>query len=161
MSTEQIFEPHILIDADACPVRDEVYKVAQRHQALVIVVSNSYLRVPAHAQIHQVIVDDKADAADDYIAQRANQCSVVITADILLAERCLKTGSIVLAPSGKPFTPETIGGALAMRELMVDLRAGAGSENIGGPAAFTTKDRSRFLQILHESLVQMARARPN
>ena len=148
---------HIYIDADACPVRDEVYKVALRHDVPVTVVSNSYLRVLRHPLVKHVTVDDSFDAADDYIAQRADGASAVITADILLAERCLKAGAKVIAPNGKPFTPDSIGSAIAVRAIMADLRAGLGSENIGGPPPFTNTDRSKFLQSLHEALVKLKR----
>jgi len=149
----------IYIDADACPVREETYKVAIRHQIPVVVVSNSYLRVPDHSLISQQVVSDKMDAADDYIAERANSHSVVITADILLAERCLKLDATVLAPNGKPFTKDSIGGIVATRAIMNDLRAGSIGENIGGPAAFVPRDRSRFLQNLHEAINLLKRQR--
>jgi len=147
----------IFVDADACPVREEIYKVALRHSAPVIVVSNSYIRILEHRLISRVIVSDGFDAADDYIAERAGPASIVVTADILLADRCLKAGSRVIAPNGKPFTPDSIGSAIAVRAIMADLRAGVGSENVGGPPPFQSTDRSRFLQTLHESLVQMKR----
>jgi len=103
----------IYIDADACPVRQESYRVAERHQTPVIIVSNSYLRIPKHPLFSGVIVDDSFDAADDYIAERANNLSVVITADILLAQRCLMAGARVLAPNGKAFDNNSIGSAIA------------------------------------------------
>lgn len=146
---------HIYIDADACPVREEVYKVAKRHQIAVTVVSNRYLRTPTHSLIKQVVVSDKMDAADDYIAERVTEASVVITADILLAERCLKAGAKVIGPNGKPFTEDSIGGTVANRAILNDLRAEIGSENFGGPTAFTPADRSRFLQTLHDAVVQL------
>ncbi|PHS40569.1 MAG: hypothetical protein COA91_03910 [Robiginitomaculum sp.] len=147
----------IYIDADACPVREETYKVALRHNVSVVVVSNSYLRVLAHPIIKRVVVDDNFDAADDYIAERASANNIVITADILLAERCLNGGAVVIAPNGKPFTNDSIGSAMAVRAIMADLRAGAVSENIGGPPPFTSADRSKFLQALHESVVRLKR----
>lgn len=147
----------IYIDADACPVREEVYKVALRHNVPVTVVSNSFLRILTHPLIKRMIVSDSFDAADDYIAERVDAHSVTITADILLADRCIKAGSIVIAPNGKPFTPDSIGAALATRAIMVDLRAGLTSDNIGGPPPFKPADRSRFLQTLHEALVKMKR----
>ncbi len=147
----------IYIDADACPVREEVYKVALRHNVPVVVVSNSFLRVLTHPLIKRAVVNDSFDAADDYIAQRAGMDSIVITADILLAERCLNSGAVTLAPNGKPFTNDSIGSAIAVRAIMADLRAGAGSENIGGPPPFTGADRSKFLQVLHESVVRLLR----
>ena len=147
----------IYIDADACPVRDEVYKVALRHDVPVLVVSNSYLRVMPHPLIKRMIVSDSFDAADDYIAERCNEASVVITADILLADRCVKAGAQTIGPNGKPFTPDNIGSAKANRAMMEDLRAGAIGENFGGPPPFTNADRSRFLQTLHEALVTLKR----
>ena len=147
----------IYIDADACPVREEVYKVALRHHVPVVVVSNSYLRVLGHPLIKRAIVNDSFDAADDYIAERADASSIVITADKLLAERCLNSGAIVIAPNGKPFTNDSIGSAIAVRAIMVDLRAGASGDNIGGPLPFTGADRSKFLQALHESVVRLKR----
>ncbi len=153
-------ELRILVDADACPVKEEIYKVAFRHAAKVAVVSNMRLRVPDHPQIERVVVSDAFDAADDWIAEQANPRAVVITADILLADRCLKAGATVLAPTGKPFTPASIGGAIATRAIMADLRAGAAGNRealTGGPAPFSKADRSRFLQALDEALVRLAR----
>ena len=148
---------HIYIDADACPVREETYKVALRHDVPVAVISNSYMRIFDHPLITRKIVSDSFDAADDYIADLAGPCSIVITADILLADRCIKAGASVIAPNGKPFTPDSIGSAIAVRAIMADLRAGSGSENIGGPPPFQNTDRSRFLQSLHEAVVRLKR----
>ena len=145
----------ILVDADACPVKDEIYKVAWRHEVPVTVVSNSAFRVPQHPLIERVVVSDGFDAADDWIAERAGADAVVVTADILLADRCLKAGATVLSPTGKPFTAASIGGAIATRAIMADLRAGG--DQLGGPAAFAKADRSRFLQALDTALVQIAR----
>jgi uncharacterized protein YaiI (UPF0178 family) len=145
----------ILIDADACPVKDEVYKVALRHQVAVVVVSNSRMRLPDHPLIRRQIVSDAFDAADDWITAQCTATSVVITSDILLADRCLKAGALVIAGNGKPFTPNGIGAAIATRAIMADLRAGG--ETIGGPAPFTRADRSRFLQTLDEALVRLTR----
>ena len=147
----------ILIDADACPVKDEVYKVAWRREVPVRVVSNSWLRVPAHPLIERIVVSDGFDAADDWIAGQADARSVVVTGDILLADRCLKKGAVVLGHNGKPFTSASIGGAIATRAIMADLRAGAGGDGIGGPAPFSKTDRSRFLQALDEALVRLER----
>ena len=146
----------ILVDADACPVKDEVYKVALRHGVSVVVVANMALRVPAHASISRMVVSDGFDAADDWIAERAGPASVVITGDILLAERCLKAGATVIAHTGKPFTLASIGGAIATRAIMADLRAGADGIT-GGPAPFAKADRSRFLSALDEALVRLGR----
>jgi uncharacterized protein len=146
----------ILVDADACPVKEEIYKVAFRRNVCVAVVSNMRLRVPDHPLIERVTVSDAFDAADDWIAEQAGPRSVVITADILLADRCLKAGATVLAHTGKPFTPGSIGGAIATRAIMVDLRAGADGIT-GGPAPFAKADRSRFLQALDAALVRLER----
>lgn len=148
---------HIYIDADACPVREETYKVARRHEVAVTVVSNSYLRVPREPLIDLILVSDSFDAADDYIAQRADNNAVIITSDILLAERCLLNDASVLAPNGKPFTKDSIGSAIATRAIMADLRAGADMPTLGGPPPFTHKDRSKFLESLHLSLEQLKR----
>lgn len=145
----------ILVDADACPVKEEIYKVAFRREVPVTVVSNAPFRVPAHPLIERVVVSDGFDAADDWIAERADGGAVVITADILLADRCLKAGATVLAPIGKPFTTSSIGAAIATRAIMADLRAGG--DQLGGPAPFAKADRSRFLQALDEALVRLER----
>jgi uncharacterized protein YaiI (UPF0178 family) len=147
--------PHVLVDADACPVKEEIYKVALRHDVPVSIVSNSYFRVPLHPLIRRVVVDAGFDAADDWIAQRANAATIVITADILLADRCLKAGAMVIAPNGKPFTGNSIGAAIATRAIMADLRAGG--DVVGGPAPFAKADRSRFLSALDEALVRLKR----
>lgn len=149
----------ILVDADACPVKEEVYKVAFRHAVPVTIVSNSPIRVPPHDLIDRVVVSDGFDAADDWIAERANKGAVCITADILLADRCLKAGATVLAPNGKPFTTSSIGSAIATRAIMADLRAGGDSigTQIGGPPPFSKTDRSRFLSALDETLVRLKR----
>jgi uncharacterized protein len=145
----------ILVDSDACPVREEVYKVAERHQARVYIVANSHIRIPDDPMIERVIVNDKFDAADDWIAERAVAGTIVITADILLAERCIKTGAAVLAPTGKPFTENSIGMSVATRAIMADLRAGVGITS--GPAPFSPADRSSFLSALHTALVRLKR----
>ena len=147
----------ILVDADACPVKDEIYRVAERRRVPVSVVSNSPFRVPVGALVERVVVSGGFDAADDWIAERADARSVVVTADILLADRCLKAGAAVLAPTGKPFTRASIGAAIATRAIMADLRAGLG-EGIGGPKPFARADRSRFLQALDQALVRLDRA---
>ena len=148
---------HIYIDDDACPVREETYKVARRHAVPVTVVSNSFLRVPPEPLIKFVAVSDNFDAADDYIAERADALTIVITSDILLAERCLKANAAVLASNGKAFTKDSIGGAIATRAIMADLRAGADMPNIGGPPPFTHKDRSKFLESLHKTIEKLKR----
>lgn len=148
----------ILVDADACPVKEEVYKVAFRHEIPVTIVSNSHLRIPPHPLVERVTVGTEFDAADDWIAERAGAETLVITGDILLADRCLKAGATVIAPTGKPFTASSIGNAVAVRAIMADLRAGADGP-VGGPAPFTKADRSRFLSALDEALVRLKRAR--
>ena len=146
----------ILVDADACPVKDEVYKVAWRRAVAVSVVSNSAFRVPDHPLIERIVVSDGFDAADDWIAERADARAVVITGDILLADRCLKRGATVIAHNGRAFTPASIGSAIATRAIMADLRAGADGLT-GGPAPFAKADRSRFLQALDEALGRLER----
>ena len=148
--------PLILVDADACPVKDEIYKVAWRHDVAVTVVANSHFRVPAHPLIERIVVDAGFDAADDWIAEHADSRTIVITGDILLADRCVKTGAVVLAPTGRPFTADSIGAAVATRAIMADLRAGLGQT--GGPAPFAKADRSRFLAALDAALVRLQRA---
>ena len=148
--------PLILVDADACPVKEEIYKVAFRHDAAVKVVSNAHLRVPAHPLVERVVVGAGFDAADDWIAERAGPRTVVVTGDILLADRCLKAGAAVIGPNGKPFTLASIGAAVATRAIMADLRAGMDGLG-GGPAPFTKKDRSRFLSSLDEIISRMKR----
>lgn len=148
----------ILVDADACPVKEEIYRVAYRLNVPVTVVSNAHLRVPPHPLVSRVVVDDGFDAADDWIAERVTAASVVITADILLAGRCMKGGAgAVIAPNGKPFTASSIGNAVAVRAIMSDLRAGG--DRIGGPPPFGKEDRSRFLSALDAALVRIQRQR--
>jgi uncharacterized protein YaiI (UPF0178 family) len=147
----------VLVDADACPVKEEIYKVALRHGVPVTVVSNSPFRVPAHELIDRVVVGAGFDAADDWIVERAAPGVVCITSDILLADRCIKAGGMAIAPNGKPFTSNSIGGAIATRAIMADLRAGI--EQIGGPPPFSKADRSRFLSALDEALVRLRRMR--
>lgn len=145
----------ILVDADACPVKDEVYKVAWRHAVPVVIVSNSWLRVPQHPLVSRQVVSDGFDAADDWIAEAADARSVVITSDILLADRALKAGAKVLSPNGKPFTANSIGAAIATRAIMADLRAGG--DQVGGSNPFSAADRSNFLQALDRELVALKR----
>ena len=149
--------PRILVDADACPVKEEIYKVAYRREVPVAIVSNQRIRIPDHPLIERVTVSDVFDAADDWIAEAAGPDTLVITADILLADRALKAGATVIAPNGKPFTMSSIGAAIATRAIMADLRAGG--DAIGGPPPFAKTDRSRFLSALDEALVRLKRAR--
>jgi len=146
----------ILVDADACPVKDEIYRVAVRHGVPAVVVSNSGMRLPGHPFITQMIVSAAFDAADDWIASEANPDTLVITGDILLADRCLKAGATVLAHNGRAFTTSSIGAAIAVRAIMADLRAG-GDVVPGGPGTFSKSDRSRFLQSLDTALVKLRR----
>ena len=147
----------ILVDADACPVKEEVYRVAYRLNVPVTIVSNAHLRVPQHPLIARVVVNDGFDAADDWIVAHASDATVVVTADILLADRCLKLGATVISPAGKPFTTSSIGNAVALRAIMADLRAGG--DRIGGPPPFSKEDRSRFLSALDQALGKLLRAR--
>ncbi len=145
----------VLVDADACPVKEEIYKVAFRHEAAVEIVANSFIRTPDHPLVRRVGVGDAFDAADDYIAGEASAATIIVTADILLADRALKAGATVIAPNGKPFTADSIGGAIAARAIMADLRGGG--DQIGGPPPFSKEDRSRFLSALDEALVRVKR----
>lgn len=145
----------ILVDGDACPVKDEIYKVALRREVAVTIVSNSPIRIPIHPLLSRIVVGAGFDEADDWIAERADAASVVVTGDILLADRCLKAGAAVIAPNGKPFTAASIGNAIAVRAIMADLRAGG--DAIGGPPPFAKTDRSRFLSALDEALVRLQR----
>ena len=146
----------IHVDADACPVKAEIYRVAERHRIKVFVVANSYLNVPREPWIERVTVSDGFDAADDWIAERARKGAIVITADIPLASRCIKAGAEVIGPTGKPFTEASIGMALATRDMMEDLRASG--LVTGGPAPFSPRDRSAFLQALDLAIQRLKRA---
>ena len=145
----------IFIDADACPVKSETYRVAERYALKVYVVANSYLNVPRAPLIERIVVDDGFDAADDWIAERARPGAIVITADIPLASRCVKAGAAVIAPTGKAFTDDSVGMALATRDLMQDLRAGG--DIIGGPKPFSARDRSAFLSALDLAATRLKR----
>ncbi len=138
----------IFVDADGCPVKDEVCRVAERHGLEVKIVSNTWMRAPSVAWLKLVVVDDGFDAADDWIVEQAAERDVVVTADIPLAARCLKKGARVLGPKGRVFTENSIGNALAGREASAYLREMG--VMTGGPAPFTKRDRSRFLQRLEE-----------
>jgi uncharacterized protein YaiI (UPF0178 family) len=153
-------DPHatirIYVDADACPVKDEVYRVAARYGLPVSVVANGFIRVPPDPLIERVAAGSAPDAADDWIAQRAGTSDIVITADIPLASRCVKAGAQVIAPTGKPFTPDSIGMTLAVRDLMHDLRSAG--EVTGGPRPFAPRDRSAFLSALDQAIRRLQRA---
>ncbi|MDB5460790.1 MAG: hypothetical protein JWO72_2531 [Caulobacteraceae bacterium] len=146
----------IYIDADACPVKDEIYKVALRYGLKTFVVSNAFMMIPASTMIERVIVDAGPDVADDWIAEHVAPGDVAVTNDIPLAERVLKAGGHAVAPNGKPFTENSIGAAIAQRSLMEQLRATG--DILGGPRPFDRNDRSRFLQTLDE-IIQKERRR--
>ena len=148
---------HIYVDADACPVKEEVYRVAERHGLRVILVANSWMRIPAEDWIELALVDDRIDAADDYIVDHLEADDIVISGDIHLAARSLAAGAYVLRPTGRPFTDTNIGDALATRDLLSRLRE-AGSL-AGGPPPFKKKDRSLFLQQLDEIIQSIRRKR--
>ncbi len=145
----------IYIDADACPVKQEVYRVAGRFKLKTTVVSNTLIRVPDNLLIESVIVDDSPDAADDWIVEHIVEDDIAVTADIPLASRCLKKGASVISPAGRLFTEDNIGQIVATRNLMADLRETG--EVTGGPPPFTKKDRSRFLQKLDELIHSIQR----
>jgi uncharacterized protein YaiI (UPF0178 family) len=146
----------IYVDADACPVKQEVYRVAERHGVKVLVVSNSPIAVPREPFIERVVVAAGMDKADDYIAERAAAGVIVITADVPLAARSVKAGAVVIAPNGRPFTEDSIGMTLATRNLMDQLRSAG--EITGGPKPFAPRDRSAFLGSLDREIVRLKRA---
>lgn len=143
------------MDADACPVKAEVERVAGRHSLNVHIVSNGGLRPSANPLVHNVIVAAGADAADDWIAEHIGEGDIAITADIPLAARCLKNNAVALSPSGKPFTPDNIGMALGMRDLNRHLREATGNQTFN--AGFTKEDRSRFLNALENAIQAIRR----
>ena len=157
MSAPQQNVGQIYVDADACPVKAEIYKVAERHGWAVQVVANDIIALPVHHLIHRVVVGDGFDAADDWIAERAGPGDVVITSDIPLAARCVKAGAEVLGPNGKGFSDRSIGMALASRNLMAELREAG--QVTGGPRPFSQRDRSAFLSALHETIEKLKRAK--
>jgi hypothetical protein len=151
----------LFIDADACPVKQEVYRVAERHAlkgtALrVFVVSNSPIAVPREEMIERVVVGSGMDEADNWIAERAGAGAIVITADVPLASRAVKAGAEVIAPNGRAFTADSIGMTLATRNLMDSLRSAG--EITGGPKPFSPRDRSSFLAALDQAIVRLKRA---
>ena len=153
--SELMSAPRIFIDADACPVKDEVYRVAARYGLHVFVVSNSWINTPREPWIEQVVVDAGPDIADDWIAERAGPGDIVVTADIPLADRCLKAGAQALKANGQPFTPDSIGSALAGRMVGEHLRSMGVATS--GPPPFGPKDRSTFLQALDQAVVRAKR----
>ena len=146
---------HIFVDADACPVKEEVYRVARRYELDVTLVANSGMRIPNEPWLRLEVVADGFDAADDWIVEHVQSHDIVVTADIPLADRCLKEGARVIGPTGKAFTEDNIGQVVATRDLLSDLR-GAG-EITGGPPPLQKRDRSRFLQKLDEAIQSIRR----
>ena len=147
----------VYVDADACPVKAEVLRVAERHTLIVYMVSNQWIRVDESERVHRVVVSEGADVADDWIAGRIGEGDIAITADIRLAARCIGNGARVLGPSGKPFTEDSIGMAVAMRDLMSHLRDTG--EVKGNAPAFSKKDRSRFLGAMEDMIQAIRRGR--
>jgi uncharacterized protein YaiI (UPF0178 family) len=147
----------VFIDADACPVKDEVYRVAQRYGLKTYVVANAFLMVPTSPLVERVVVDAGPDVADDWIAEQVQPGDVVVTNDIPLAGRVLRAGAAAIAPNGRPFTQDSIGAALSQRALMEHLRSTG--EITGGPKPFDRNDRSRFLQALDEAVNRERRRR--
>lgn len=146
----------IYVDADACPVMTEIYRVAERHGLKTCIVSNAYINVPRDPLVERVVVAEGMDKADDWIAQRANPGVIIVTADIPLASRCVKAGASVIAPNGRAFTEDSIGITLATRNLLDGLRS-AGAV-IGGPKPFSPRDRSSFLSALDQAIVRLKRS---
>jgi len=149
-------QTRIYVDADACPVKDEIFRVAARHGLPVSVVAGGYIRVPQDPLIERIAAGSGMDAADDWIAARAGRGDIVITADIPLADRAVKAGAVAIAPNGKIFTEDAIGMALAVRNLMTDLRSSG--EVTGGPRSFSPRDRSAFLSALDQAIRRLQRA---
>jgi uncharacterized protein len=147
----------IYVDADACPVKDEIYRVAIRHELPVSVVAGQFIRVPQDPLIERIAAGSRMDAADDWIAERAGVGDIVITSDIPLASRCVKAGAEVIAPNGRPFSEQSIGMTLAVRNLMTDLRSSG--EVTGGPKSFASRDRSAFLSTLDQTIRRIQRRR--
>ncbi len=149
---------HIFVDADACPVKQEVYRVASRFRFDVTLVANSWMRVPNERWIALQVVGDGLDAADDWIVEHVQPHDIVVTADIPLASHCLKKGARVIGPTGKTFTENNIGQAVATRDLLSELRDAG--EITGGPPPLKKRDRSRFLQQLDEVIQSIRRKHP-
>jgi len=149
---------HIYVDADACPVKQEVYRVAERYDLLVTLVAGGWMRIPSLPNLSLEVVDQGFDAADDWIVAHAGRNDIVITSDIPLAARCIERGAYVLGPTGRPFTESNIGDAMATRNLLSEMR-GAGLDS-GGPPPFDSRDRSRFLQALDRAIHALQRANP-
>jgi uncharacterized protein YaiI (UPF0178 family) len=145
----------IFVDADACPVKNEVYRVAERYGLKVYVVANSFMNVPRSDMIERVIVSEGPDVADDWIVERAGATDIVVTADIPLAGRCVKKGATVIGPTGKPFDDDSIGMALATRDLLTGLRSAGATTR--GPPPLTRQDISRFLSALDLAVTRLQR----
>lgn len=145
----------IYVDADACPVKNEIYRVAERHGLKVFVVSNSFINVPRDPMIERVVVGQGMDEADNWIAERAVRGDIVITADVPLASRSFKAGAAVIAPNGKPFDENSIGMTVATRNLLHELRSAG--EITGGPRPFSPQDRSQFLQAFDRAIMRLKR----
>jgi uncharacterized protein YaiI (UPF0178 family) len=150
------FRLRIFLDADACPVKDETYRVAARYKLNVYVVANSPILVPRAPGVTRIVVGSGPDVADDWIVEHAGRGAIVVTSDVLLASRCLKTGAEALAPNGKPFSENSIGIAVATRNLMDQLRSSG--QTTGGPPPFGPRDRSRFLSALDNAVTRLLRA---
>jgi hypothetical protein len=148
---------HIYVDADACPVKSEVYKVAERYGLSVTLVANSQMRIPSAGWLKLVVVEQGLDGADDWIVEQVERDDIVVTGDIPLAARCLDKGARVLGHAGKPFTPENVGDSLATRQLLKQLRDQG--VMMGGPPPFAPKDRSLFLQQLDQMIQTIRRLR--
>ncbi len=146
----------IYVDADACPVKAEVYRVAGRHRVRVVVVSNSLIAIPRDPLIERVVVESGPDVADNWIVERAGRGDIVVTADVPLAARCLKAGAAAIGPTGKAFTGDSIGMTLATRNLLTDLRDAG--QMTGGPRPFAARDRSAFLSALDLAIGRLKRA---
>jgi uncharacterized protein YaiI (UPF0178 family) len=146
----------LFVDADACPVKEEIYRVAERHDLQVHVVAAGFIRVPPHPRIERIAAGAGLDAADDWIAARVQRGDIVITQDIPLASRCVKAGAHAIAPTGREFTEDSIGMALAVRNLMTDLRS-AGDQT-SGPRPFSPRDRSTFLSVLDQTVRRLRRS---
>ena len=157
MTTPAESQPiQVYVDADACPVKAEVYKVAERHDLPVFIVANSFMNVPRDPAVKLVVVAAGMDAADDWIAEHAGPRDIVVTSDVPLASRCVKAGATVLAPNGRAFTNASIGMALATRNLLEQIRDSG--EITGGPKPFAPRDRSNFLSALNQAIVRLKRS---
>ncbi len=145
----------IYVDADACPVKAEIYRVAERYSIKVYVVSNNAMAVPRTPLIERVVVGSNPDAADDWIAEKVSRGAIIITADVPLAHRCIRAGAAVITPTGRTLTEASIGMALATRDLMTDLRSAG--QITGGPKPFQPRDRTQFLSALDLAVVRLKR----